>query len=95
MSIHNVDQKFINLIAYLGNIFRDASVNEQTVLAYSRTLADIDIEELTQACKAYARTGKRFPYPADLIELCPSQRVPNDSDQDDKAGSDPAGGGSE
>lgn len=66
----NKNTRIAAMLIDLNLIYRDPSIDEPTIKAYVSVLSDFDIATLSQAAKSYAQTGKRFPLPSDLIELC-------------------------
>jgi hypothetical protein len=58
------------LLVKLNMVFRDAEIDKDTADIYIAVLVDIDIEKLKSASLTYIKTGKKFPLPADLLELC-------------------------
>ena len=64
------EKYIVGLLADLASVFQDVEPSERMVRMYAKALADIDPEKLTRACHQWMKTGKRFPYPADLLELC-------------------------
>ena len=52
----------------MGEIF-GKTVSNELAFAYYGALKNEPQDALRQAASAWLRTGKRFPYPADLLEL--------------------------
>ncbi|HFD80446.1 MAG TPA: hypothetical protein ENK05_08680 [Gammaproteobacteria bacterium] len=64
------EKSIVKLLADLASVFQDVEPSERMVGMYTKALADIEPEKLAWACHQWMKTGKRFPYPADLLELC-------------------------
>ena len=61
--------KFIwKLLGVMGEIF-GKTVSNDLASAYYDALKNEPQDALRQAARIWTRTGKRFPYPADLLEL--------------------------
>lgn len=60
----------INLLTKLNLVFRDITLDEQTIKVYLSAFDDTEINKLKSACKCYLKTGKKFPLPSEILELC-------------------------
>jgi len=63
-------QEIVDLLVKLNYIFRDVKLDRPMLVLYTQALEDCDIEVLKNACRSYIKTGRGFPLPVDLIELC-------------------------
>lgn len=59
-----------NLLIKLSMVFRNTEIDKNTAEIYIAALSDVDFEKLKAASLTYIKTGKTFPLPADLLELC-------------------------
>ena len=66
----NRNKEITVMLAKLGFVFTDKPFDDNTLAMYHAALADADIEQLKTACLIYLRTGRKFPLPVDLLELC-------------------------
>jgi hypothetical protein len=59
-----------SLLIKLNLVFKDTSLDEPTIKMYISSFSGIEQDSIAKACKQYLKTGKKFPLPADIIELC-------------------------
>ncbi len=63
------------MLAKLYGVFQDIKPNHHTIRMYTEALAGFEPDVLDAARAEWIKTGKRFPLPADLIEII--ERKPN------------------
>lgn len=64
------NEEITTVLLHLGLVFTDKTLSDSALSMYHAALADVDIEQLKAACLTYLRTGRTFPLPVDLLELC-------------------------